>query len=120
MSGPRRLRLVALFLLCSVLPSVAAVAADRLRFWNTSSVTITTLYLAPAGTSNWGAEQCRNDPDKSVSADERLTLTPIDPGRYDVKLTDATGRSCIVRNVEVKSGGPYAFSIDDSDLAGCK
>lgn len=99
--------------------AAAAVAAERMRFWNTTSFTITELYLAPAGTSQWGPNQCANDPDGAVDADERLTLKDIVPGRYDVKLADKTGRVCMVRNVEVKSGKPYAFSIDDRDLTDC-
>ncbi len=99
--------------------AAAAVAADRMRFWNTTSFTITRLYLAPAGTTQWGPDQCANDPDGAVDADERLTLRDIAPGRYDVKLADKKGRVCVVRNVDVKSGKPYAFSISDSDLTDC-
>ena len=99
---------------CSV-----AVGAERLRFWNLTSVTISKLYLAPAGTDEWGPDQCQNDPDGAVDSDERLSLKGIEPGRYDVKLTDKKGRTCIVRNVEVKGGRPYAFSVEDSDLKGC-
>jgi hypothetical protein len=109
------------FLLLSSLAALpgAAGAAGHLRFWNLTSVTITQLYLAPAGTSDWGPEQCRNDPDKSVSVDERLNLTAVSAGRYDVKLTDQKRRTCLVRNVEVKDSGPYAFSLADEDLAEC-
>jgi hypothetical protein len=112
----------------AVLPSLIAVAtvftasasaAERLRFWNLTTVTISQLYLAPAGTSDWGPNQCLNDRDKEVDADERLTLAGIGPGRYDVKLADRTGRTCIVRNVDVKAGGKYAFSISDDDLRDC-
>jgi hypothetical protein len=94
-------------------------AAGPLKFWNTTSVTIVTLKLAPAGSGNWGPNQCLNDPDKSVDADERLKITGIEPGRYDVQLTDKAGRSCRIDNVEVKSSGPYAFSISDKDLTHC-
>lgn len=114
-------------LLRKIIPSVlllaavcsAASGAERLRFWNLTSVTISKLYLAPAGTSNWGPDQCQNDPDGAVDPDERLTLKSIEPGRYDVKFTDKKGRTCIVRNVEVKGGRPYAFSIEEDDLKGC-
>src|SRR5271167_3428900 len=94
----------ALAVLCS-----AAYGAERLRFWNLTTVTLTGVYLAPVGTEKWGLNQCENDADKSV-----------EPGRYDVKLTDKKGRTCMVGNVEVKSGKPYAFSISDKDLTNCK
>jgi hypothetical protein len=97
-----------------------AFAAERLRFWNLTTATITALQLAPAGTGQWGPNQCENDPDKSVESDERLTITGVDPGRYDVKLADKTGRICVVRNIEVVSGRPYAFSISDKDLTQCE
>jgi hypothetical protein len=95
-------------------------AAERLRFWNLTTVTISQLYLAPSGTGKWGPNQCENDPDKAVDPDERLTITGVEPGRYDVKLTDKNGRMCLVPNIELKSGRPYAFSIADKDLADCK
>lgn len=94
-------------------------AADRLMFWNLTGATVTDLRLAPVGTQNWGANQCANDPDNAVDVDERLKLTGIAPGRYDVKLTQKSGRTCVVRNVEVKAGGRYAFSISEQDLQDC-
>src|ERR1700759_57157 len=83
--------------------STAAWAADRMQFWNLTGETISKLYLAPAGTSQWGPNQCTNDPDGAVDSDERLKLTGVTPGHYDVKLTDAKGRTCIVRDVTVQA-----------------
>ena len=97
-----------------------ASAAERMRFWNLTANTVTELYLAPAGTENWGANQTKNDPDGSVDHDERLTLKGVAPGRYDVKLVDNKGRHCLVRNVEVQGGKPYAFSISEKDLTSCQ
>jgi hypothetical protein len=96
--------------------SLTATAAERLRFWNLTAFTIKELHLAPAGTRDWGPDQCRNDPDGAVDPDERLTLKDIVPGHYDVKLADKKGRVCVVRNVEVLAGKPYAFSISEKDL----
>jgi hypothetical protein len=97
----------------------AAAAAERMRFWNTTSSTVTELYLAPTGTTEWGPNLCKNDPDGAVDADERLTLKNVVPGHYDVKLVDKQGRSCVVRNVEVQAGKPYAFSLSEKDLTDC-
>ena len=113
-------KIVVAVLLVASLSTAAVGAEQRLRFWNLTAATITKLYLAPAGTDKWGPDQCQNDPDGAVDADERLTLKGIEPGRYDVKLTDKTGRKCLVRNVEVKGGRPYAFSIEESDLKDCR
>ena len=62
----------------------AAHAADGriTRFWNLTGETITHLYLTPAGTTNWGNDQCRNDPDGSVDFDERLRITSVTSGKY--------------------------------------
>ena len=108
------LAVIALLAACS-----AGDAAERLRFWNTTAHTISELYLAAPGTGAWGPNQCLNDPDKSVGPDERLTITGVTPGRYDVKLVDKKGRMCIVPNVEVVAGRPYAFSISEKDLTAC-
>ena len=65
--------LFSLLVFCS-----AAVSAERLKFWNLTSFTIKELRLAPAGSADWGPDQCRNDPDGAVDADERLTLKSRD------------------------------------------
>jgi hypothetical protein len=113
-----RSSLAAIFALAAL--ASTAHAADKMRFWNLTANTITELRLAPAGTGKFGPNQCDNDPDKSVDADERLTLADVTPGIYDVALKDKTGRSCSVPNVEVKGGTAYAFSIEEEQLKKCK
>ena len=96
----------------------SAFAAERpTRFWNLTRHTISEFYLAPAGTTNWGANQCKNDRDGTVSPDERLRITDTPPGRYDAKLVDVSKRTCIVRNLELKAG--EIFSIEERDLTSC-
>lgn len=114
MRGPAHALLFLLLLYSS------AEAADRMRFLNKTSATITELRVAPAGTENWGPNQAENDADRAVDPDEGLNLKGIAPGRYDVKLEDKTGRSCVVRDVEVSGGHPYAFSISETELKNCK
>ena len=109
----------------ALLPVAPAQAADRMTFWNLTSATIARLPMAPAGSGAFGPDQCANDPDGSVDHDERLRLAGIDPGRYDVQLatkptSTKPGRTCTVRNVEVKGGGKYAFSLGDGDLTECR
>jgi hypothetical protein len=87
------------------------------RFWNLTRNTISELSLAPAGTSNWGPNQCKNDKDGSVDADERLRITDVTSGTYDAKFADVTGRFCIVRNIKIEVGA--IFSIEEKDLASC-
>ncbi len=111
----------ALTVLCllSLAGATGALAADRMQFWNLTATTIAKLYLAPADTSQWGPNQCANDPDGTVSTDERLRLDGLSAGRYDVKLTDVHGRTCMVRGVTLQAGKPYAFSLSDADLKDC-
>ena len=102
-----------------------ALAAERMTFWNLTSATITRLTMAPAGTATFGPDQCANDRDGSVDHDERLRLAGIEPGRYDVQLvTKPTptkpARTCTIRDVEVKGGGKYSFSLADGDLTACQ
>ena len=113
----RRRRIGAL--LAGMVLAGAAWGAGPQRFWNTTSATITSLRLAAAGSGKWSRNQCDNDPDHAVEADERLRLDGFAPGRYDVELVEKSGRRCVVGNVEVKAAGPYAFAIGDQDLHGC-
>ena len=87
------------------------------RFWNLTRHTVSELYLSPAGTTDWGPNQCKNDKDGTVEVDERLRITGIAPGQFDAKLVDVSGRTCIVRNIKVETG--QIFSIEEKDLTSC-
>jgi hypothetical protein len=97
----------------------AATAQDRkgIRFWNLTLNTITKLQLAPTGTDAWSSDQCQNDRDGAVDHDERLRITGVEPGRYDVRLADTTGRICVVKDIDVKAGG--IFTIEEKELKDC-
>jgi hypothetical protein len=90
-----------LSLTCSV-----AIAAedDSLLFLNRVGESIVKLQLAPAGTTKWGPDQCQYEDDKSVENNEKIPLKGTTPGRYDIRFTDLKGRSCTVKNLEVKAG----------------
>jgi hypothetical protein len=109
---------ITFFLMWIALP-IAAWSADRMLFWNLTGTKITRLYLAPAGTTKWSPDQCANDPDGSVDPDERLKLIGLAAGHYDVKVTNAEGRTCVVKNITLESGKAYAFSISESELKDC-
>ena len=107
-------------LVALALAAPPAVAADKMMFWNQTAHEMKGVYLAPAGSGAYGANQALNDPDHSVSADERLVILGVAPGRYDVKLVDTTGRTCIVPDVQVRGTGKVAFSVGEDQLTGCK
>jgi hypothetical protein len=92
-------------------------AAKDTRFWNLTSSTVKSLELAPAGTSDFGPNQCANDPDGAVDHDERVKVTGVTTGAYDARLTLADGRVCMAKAVRIVTGKP--FSIEDKDLVGC-
>jgi hypothetical protein len=111
-------RLLCPALLVAFTVTAAAETPNRAtRFWNLTKNTISELRLAPAGTTNWGPDQCKNDKDGSVEPDERLRITGIASGHYDAKFADVTGRSCIVRDIKIEAGA--IFTIEEKDLTSC-
>ena len=96
-----------------------AEAAPRsgMRFWNLTLYTLTSLQFSPPGKNEWGPNQCQNDNDGTVDHDERLSVTGLVPGLYDAKLTDKTGRICIVKDVVVTQG---VFAIEEKQLTDCE
>jgi hypothetical protein len=87
-----------------------------MRFWNLTLYTLTSLQFSPPGQNAWGKNQCENDDDKTVDHDERLRITGLTPGRYDVRLADKIGRTCVVKDVEVKDG---VFAIEEKQMTSC-
>ncbi|MFO1151778.1 MAG: hypothetical protein U1E62_25665 [Alsobacter sp.] len=92
-------------------------AADTIRFWNLTSGTVSEFSLAPAGSKEFGPNQCLNDKDKEVDHDERLRITGIQPGLFDARVGYRSKRVCYARNIEIKAG--EVFSLEDSDLKDC-
>jgi hypothetical protein len=112
------MRKTALAVLALMMTVAGTLAAERpMRFWNLTRNTISEFQLAPAGTTKWGDNQCKNDKDGTVDSDERLRITGIEPGRYDAKLKDVSGRVCFARNLDIKAGD--IFSLEERDLADC-
>jgi len=109
----------AMLMLVALITTVAsAFSAERpTRFWNLTHNTISEFQLAPAGTAKWGENQCKNDKDGTVDFDERLRITGIESGRYDVRIRDVSGRVCFARNINIKAG--EVFSIEERDLGDC-
>jgi hypothetical protein len=98
--------------------TTAADAQNRpTRFWNLTQHTISEFYLAPAGTTDWGQNQCKNDKDGTVDPDERLRITGVGSGTYDARLADVQGRRCLVRGLKIEVG--EVFSIEEKDLTEC-
>ena len=91
--------------------------AKDTQFWNLTANTITSVQLSPPGKNEWGRNQADNDRDHTVDHDERLKITDTEAGTYDVRFSDKSGRTCIVPNVQVKTGA--IFSIEEKELKDC-
>ncbi len=102
--------------LLAILLAGPAMAKDT-RFWNLTSSTVELLELAPAGTSAFGPNQTKNDPDGTVDHDERVKVTGVKTGAYDARLKLADGRECMAKGVRVEAG--KVFSIEEKDLVDC-
>lgn len=102
------------------LVTTAAGAADKAgktRFWNLTGETIAKLELAPAGSTNFGPDQCKNDKDGTVDNDERLTVVGVANGAYDARMTFKSGRVCYARDVKVEEG--KIFSVEADQVKDC-
>jgi len=110
------------YLLVATVIALSATVADaadskKTRFWNLVSETVSKFELAPAGTTNWGPDQCKNDKDGAVDHDERLTVIGVRTGTYDARLGFAGGRLCYAKNIRIEEG--KVFSIEDKQLIDC-
>lgn len=97
-------------------PSLAS-AGPKTKFWNITGDTVVKFELAPAGTTNWGPDQCKNDADDSVDDDERLTVKDVASGTYDARLTYKDGGICLAKSVKIVEG--KIFSIEKKELVDC-
>src|SRR5271156_3697065 len=118
MSGKNLRRIILMIVGLLAIADAAAAQGRPTRFWNLTRHTISEFYLAPAGTTNWGENQCKNDKDGTVDSDERLRIMGVGTGVYDAKLRDVSGRTCIVRNIKLTAG--EIFSLDEKDLTSCE
>src|ERR1700727_207124 len=109
-------RAVILVLFVSTFVPMSASAKDT-QFWHLTANTITSLQLSPPGKNQWGRNQADNDRDRTVDHDERLKITDTEAGIYDVRFVDKSGRTCVVPNVQVKTGA--FLSIEEKELKGC-
>jgi hypothetical protein len=112
-------RMITIAVALALMASAAQAQSSKrsgMRFWNLTLYTLTSLQFSPPGQNTWGKNQCENDDDKTVDHDERLRITGLTPGRYDAKLSDKIGRTCVVKDVEVKDG---VFAIEEKQMTSC-
>jgi hypothetical protein len=118
MFGEQREMAKAVALLACMLAFIpVGASAKDTQFWNLTANTIVSLQLSSPGKNEWGRNQADNDRDHTVDHDERLKITDTAAGSYDVKFVDKSGRTCIVPNVQVKTGA--IFTIEEKELKDC-
>jgi hypothetical protein len=102
----------------SAVVAAGSLAAEKPpQFWNLTTSTVTGLEISKAGANAFRSNQTVNDPDGEVEHDERLKITGVESGVYDLRLTLKDGRVCFARNVDIQQGKP--FSIEDRNLVDC-
>jgi len=108
----------AILLLPACVVAADAFAADKPpQFWNLTTSTVTKLEISKAGANAFQSNQTVNDPDGAVEHDERLKITGVASGVYDLRMTLKDGRRCFARNVHILQG--KVFTIEDKDLEDC-
>lgn len=112
-----RVLLIPMMILGLMCTTASAQDGRGTRFWNLTAHTVKQFQLSPAGQEAWGPDQCKNDRDGEVDHDERLRIVGVAPGRYDARLADASGRVCVVRDIEIKANA--VFTIEEKDLVDC-
>jgi hypothetical protein len=109
---------IAMLLLASFGWADGAVAADKFYAYNlTTASDFKGVYLAPAGTKGWGSNQALNDNDKVLNRSERLPLKGLHRGKFDVRLVDQNGHTCIKPDVDLTK--ELTFEVHDADLTDC-
>jgi hypothetical protein len=110
-------RSILLAMLCSLMP-FTALAADRFFGFNDTTATqFTGVYLAPEGTTAWGPNEALNDKDKVWDAGERLAIKNVSRGKFDLKVVDRSGRTCVKHGLDLTRD--LTFDVRDQDLFNC-
>jgi hypothetical protein len=74
---------------------------------NNSGLTISAAYVAPTGTTTWGANQIS----APIYAGGSRTITSIPPGTYDLKVVASTGETAEEYAVSLTGGNTYTWTL---------
>jgi hypothetical protein len=108
---------VAVVLAVVLAGSRGSAAEQFVGFNETTSTVFAGVYLAPAGSTWWGPNQALNDKDRSWDYGERLKITGLSRGVFDLKLIDRSGRACVKHSIDLTK--ERTFEVRDEDLRGC-
>ena len=87
----------------------SAFAVD-LQVTNKSKAEIHHLYRSAASQKSWGPDQLGSASKDIVPRESSFTLTGIEAGTYDVKITTADGTECEVTDAEFDSSKEWVIT----------
>jgi hypothetical protein len=82
--------------------AIARTADHEFEIVNSSRDTIFHLYLAPAGTGNWGQDELGEDEEDALEPGAWFKVRDVEPGIYDFRIVHADETSCIIRRVAIE------------------
>lgn len=94
--------------------AVPAVAAT-IKIENRSSWEIHEIYFAPTSQEEWGDDHLGK---QVLKTGMTLSLTGVNPGKWDVRLVDEDNDECIVEGQKISAS--ETFVIEDDDLLSCQ
>jgi hypothetical protein len=86
---------------------------ETFRISNESSYRIDHVYMTRSSYQNWGSDVLYG----YMQPNQYLDLT-VDAGRYDVRVVDRDGDSCVISNVDVFEG--EVWHLTDARLLACE
>jgi hypothetical protein len=107
-------------ILCAMLSLgvMSTAFAVDLQVTNKSKAEIHHLYLSAASQKNWGPDQLGSGSKDIVAPGSTFTLTGIEAGTYDVKISTADGTECEVNDAEFDSSKEWVITEHMLDKCG--
>jgi hypothetical protein len=91
----------------------ASAQSETFRISNESSYRIDHVYMTSSGYNRWGGDVLYG----YLHPDHQLDLQ-VEAGRYDVKVVDSDGDSCVIAGVDVYEG--EVWHLTNSRLLACE
>ena len=95
---------------------VAVVSAEAnqifIRVQNNTGFTIRSIFVRPAGSSQWGSNRMSG----TLSSGRYFDVRGLRPGRYDIAVQDTDGDWYRKRNWGLNSGGSFTATFTLSDI----
>jgi hypothetical protein len=98
--------------------AVTAVGSDTtIQIINKSQWEIHHLYLSPHASDDWGPDQLGK---VVLETGDDFTVTNVPCGKYDIKVVDEDGDSCVIENQRLCGEDGSVWKITDEELLDCE